>query len=75
MKSKKMTLKEFKEALERVGWSFENGGWERILNEIACGDQLHAKEMRSMGLNAGARGCEDQAMKIYDILNARGYYD
>ena len=72
---KKMTLKEFKDALVKAEMDFEYWGWEGILNMIAIEESYHEKEMTKMGLHAGARGCERRKQTIFDILKERGYYN
>lgn len=75
-KTKKMTVKDFKDALESAaGMNFDNWGWEGILNLIACEAQYAAADEASKGLNAIATHNRARATSIEMYLAARGYYD
>lgn len=73
--TKKMTNKEFKEALEKANISFDFWGYEGILNMIAILEKYQKKECLEKGFNASAKACERRRKAIFDILNERGYYD
>ena len=73
--TKKMTVNDFKAALEASGLSFDTFGWEGILNLICCEEGYRAKEMYSYGLPNAARGAERIKDAIYAILEKRGYYN
>ena len=72
---KKMTSKEFKEAVNKVGLDFKVCGYEGILNALASGFRTQSREYDTKELKALSDMYLDMANKIYDILDARGYYD
>lgn len=72
---KKMTAKEFKEALNTAGISFNVFGFEGILNTLSIAYEKDYKEYSAMGLKAAADGTYEQSKKLYNILKERGYYD
>ena len=72
---KKMTLKEFKAALEAGGMSLEAWGWEGILNSLICEKRNMADSMARHGLNVGALALYEESNTMHMILASRGYYD
>ena len=74
MAKKKMTAKEFKQILIDVGY-WTDSEYERVLNSLSMLEHKQAQEMAQLGLYHGADACERRARTLYDILDARGYYD
>lgn len=72
---KKMTNKEFKEALDKAGYAFEVYGYEGILNMISLNSKRSAKELDEAHMNAAARSEREKADALFNILNERGYYN
>lgn len=72
---KKMTLKEFKEAFESVGFTFEVWGWEGILNLIACEEKMASERSARMGCRYSAAHELERSEKIEMLLKDRGFYD
>ena len=72
---KKMTCKEFKEALDNAGMYFDVWGWEGILNMLSAYNGYTARE--ALGLNCDVAARHDQKIsdKMYETLAARGYYN
>lgn len=73
--AKKMTCKEFKEAMDAVGMHFEVWGWEGILNTIACCSQYQAQELCRNGSLSAGEHLQAQSDRIEELLKERGYYD
>lgn len=75
-KYKRMTLKEFKAALEtEAKMTFDVWGWDGILNCLAVLASFEAKENRSLGLSALERTEDEKCTNIHRYLKERGYYD
>lgn len=74
-KAKKMTQKEFKAVLEKVGMNFEVWGWEGILNMISGYNEFLSEEAIKMGSENVYRHEKNIADAIFDELDKRGYYD
>ena len=75
-KYKKMTLKEFKDALENVaGMSMEIWGWEGILNTIAVASQYMAKEDAMLGCLSASSAEQERKDRIEKYLTEIGYYE
>ena len=72
---KKMTAKEFKEALNTAGVNFDVFGFEGILNTLSIKYAKDSEEYSYKGLKAAAAGTYEQSKILYNILNERGYYD
>ena len=72
---RKMTAKEFKEALNNAGVSFDVFGFEGILNTLSIAYAKDSEEYSIKGLKAAAAVTYEQSKKLYYILNERGYYD
>lgn len=73
--AKKMTCKEFKEALNAVGMDFEVWGWEGILNQLVLAEKHSADDMNSRGLVHAGSANQRRADAMHDILKQRGFYD
>lgn len=71
---KKMTAKEFKEALNKAGFYMDVYGYEGILNMIAAQLYDDARELEHKS-NCLADLSRKQAMILHDILKERGYYN
>lgn len=72
--ARKMTCKEFKQAFDECGYSFDIWGWDGILNMIACYATLESERQEQRGCLTLAK-CEDERRKkIHDYLDNRGYY-
>lgn len=72
---KKMTHKEFKEALSIGGLDLSVFGYEGILNELIIATRSSMENMDRMGFFAAARRCEQNADKLEQLLTDRGYYE
>lgn len=73
---KKMTVKEFNEALEKADFNMNIYGYEGILNIIIC--KLYAEVCELEANNDDAEYTEykrTQANVLHGILEARGYYN
>ena len=73
--TKKMTLKEFKEAFEKAGFNFSIWGYEGILNLISCLESRYAKEYEAKGKDMLDEMSRERAVILHQILNDRGYYN
>ena len=71
---KKMTMKEFKEALEIGGMNFEIWGWEGILNELVIAQRHIADDSERLGCKNIADCRRRNADKMVAILENKGYY-
>lgn len=71
---KKMTLKEFKEAVNEIS-SFDIVGWEGILAMIERTCWENSKEAKRLGCETVFERERERANKLHDILEERGYYD
>ena len=74
-KMKKMTMKEFKEALTIGGLDFEIWGWEGILNELVLAQQHIADNEEKLGCKNISEQRRNSAEKLIAFLDARGYYE
>lgn len=74
-KTKKMTQKEFKEALKAGNMDFEIWEWEGILNVLSIFNAMQADKEESDGMTAIAEASRDRADTFYQILKNRGYYN
>lgn len=74
-KYKKMTNKEFKEALTAAGFDFDIWGYDGILNimSIYCG--YEAQKLYNNGSDNIARHSEERGENLYNLLKERGYYN
>lgn len=73
--AKKMTLKEFKEALMEGGMNIEIWGWEGILNELVIAQRTIADESERVGCKNIADCRRRNADKMVAILDARNYFE
>ena len=72
--TKKMTLKEFKEAFDEV-YDFEIWGYEGILNLLACLEAREEQEYTERGRDLLANASRERHHRLYEILDERGYYN
>ena len=72
---KKMTMKEFKEALKIGGMDFEIWGWEGILNELVIAQRHIADDSERLGCKNIADCRRRNADKMVAILENRGYFE
>ena len=73
--AKKMTLKEFKEALLDGGMDLEIWGWEGILNELIIAQRHIADDSERLGCKNIADSRRRYADKMVAILDSRNYYE
>ena len=72
---KKMTLKEFKEALSAGSTDFEVFGYEGILNLIQIAQTKLADDSEANGSTILPDYYRRHRDALYNILKERGYYD
>lgn len=75
---KRMTLKQFKEILGRVGYFVDKKGgvrWERVLLCISAKYAMDANDFESKGLMTSARRFDSERKALYDGLIDCGYID
>ena len=71
-----MTFEEFKEAFDKgIGYSFEQFGFEGILNILCLCERYSAKEDKEKGFNASAEMSTQNADMWYNLLKERGFYN
>lgn len=74
--AKKMTVKEFKQALEDYAeMNFDVWGWEGILNLLIGAHRYTAEFSRKLGGYRVAESDERIANQLQDFLRSKGYYD
>ena len=71
---KKMTVTEYWDALEKVGFDRKIWGLEGMLNELACEYYSLAKHYGQNGEKDFSELYYEKANTIHDILEARGYF-
>lgn len=74
---KKMTAKEFKAALDKAGFEINIFGYETILNVLIMKlyDDARDLEADNKSTKLTADHLRKQADVLYNILEARGYYN
>ena len=72
---KKMTAKEFKEALNKAGFEMNIYGYESILNTLIMKLYDDSRELEAHKNNYAADHVRKQGDILYDILETRGYYN
>ena len=73
---KKMNAKEFWAMLEKAGYFKEIYGYEGVINEIAYGNGLSAKQLEQEGkYPALAKDNREKADSLHDALYDLGYYN
>lgn len=70
-----MTFDEFIEALEKVDMPFDIWKFEGILNMLSIANRYTAEEDEKRGYKPIADAELEKANAIFDILDARGYYN
>ena len=73
--AKKMTLKEFKEALLEGGMDLDIWGYEGILNELVIAQRHIADASEELGCKNIAECRRRNAAKMVAILDSRNYYE
>lgn len=74
-KTKKMTNKEFKEALTTCGFDFDIWGYDGILNLVIMSQRLQADKDQKNGYPTLAKCEYERADALQDLLRARGFYN
>ena len=72
--AKKMTAKDFRQAIEQAGFHWDIWGYEGMLNLISSGLKDMAERDSMRGSIHIAQHEMNQSKILYDILDKRGYY-
>lgn len=72
---KKLTLKQFNEALNEAGMDPKIYDLAGILNNLSLYMAHESEQMRARGHEAGAELYRERSNGIYNYLNRLGYYD
>lgn len=74
-KTKKMTLKQFKEVFEKAGFNFDVWGYEGILNLIESHEWYEYHHFKDENKQSLADMAHERIDIIHDELVKIGYYD